>query len=329
MLTPDSSRFWPADGYQAGRSQPSYDKQFVRDYLESLDGTRRLPRPPCRRTLWRGPEGSTARRMGASRGGGLPMASSGVATRFRSDFARASIRTGPNLPGVTPPVPDDEHLLRQRGHQPELARRMSGFPTSRFRSRSFASWPGITLVPSRTVQRGRRESWVRLALACLFFGGGGRHDGPGRLSVSTAGTLPLGKHAGRTRLRLGHTAWFNLAGLVTVVAAVNAGTYDFATAAFGFAPSVSGGNRRSRCHCRNDPQPGAAESLWNPADHPTHRSQRLAILLVAVVMTASLLVFTPHFEWSRLWTFTNFSGLPEGSPAFRGRTACPGCLPWA
>ena len=34
-LTPDSSRFWPADQYEPGRSQPSYDKQFVRDYLET------------------------------------------------------------------------------------------------------------------------------------------------------------------------------------------------------------------------------------------------------------------------------------------------------
>ena len=37
MLTPDSSRFWPADQYQVGISPPSYDKQFVRDYLETLD----------------------------------------------------------------------------------------------------------------------------------------------------------------------------------------------------------------------------------------------------------------------------------------------------
>jgi phosphoribosylaminoimidazole-succinocarboxamide synthase len=34
VLTPDSSRFWPADGYRAGRSQPSFDKQPLRDYLD-------------------------------------------------------------------------------------------------------------------------------------------------------------------------------------------------------------------------------------------------------------------------------------------------------
>ncbi|HEY5913554.1 MAG TPA: phosphoribosylaminoimidazolesuccinocarboxamide synthase [Verrucomicrobiae bacterium] len=45
VLTPDSSRFWPADLYQAGKSQPSFDKQFVRDYLETLDWNKTPPAP--------------------------------------------------------------------------------------------------------------------------------------------------------------------------------------------------------------------------------------------------------------------------------------------
>jgi phosphoribosylaminoimidazole-succinocarboxamide synthase len=45
VLTPDSSRFWPVDGYAAGRSQPSYDKQFVRDYLERTDWNKTPPPP--------------------------------------------------------------------------------------------------------------------------------------------------------------------------------------------------------------------------------------------------------------------------------------------
>jgi phosphoribosylaminoimidazole-succinocarboxamide synthase len=45
MLTPDSSRFWPADSYQVGISPPSYDKQFVRDYLETLDWNKTAPGP--------------------------------------------------------------------------------------------------------------------------------------------------------------------------------------------------------------------------------------------------------------------------------------------
>ena len=44
-LTPDSSRFWPLDGYVPGKSQPSFDKQFVRDYLEQLDWDKRPPAP--------------------------------------------------------------------------------------------------------------------------------------------------------------------------------------------------------------------------------------------------------------------------------------------
>src|SRR5437763_15610927 len=45
VLTPDSSRFWPADQYKPGKSQPSFDKQFVRDYLETLDWNKTPPAP--------------------------------------------------------------------------------------------------------------------------------------------------------------------------------------------------------------------------------------------------------------------------------------------
>lgn len=45
VLTPDSSRFWPADEYEVGMSPPSYDKQFVRDYLETLDWDKKAPGP--------------------------------------------------------------------------------------------------------------------------------------------------------------------------------------------------------------------------------------------------------------------------------------------
>ena len=44
-LTPDSSRFWPADSYEPGTSPPSFDKQFVRDYLETLDWDKIYPGP--------------------------------------------------------------------------------------------------------------------------------------------------------------------------------------------------------------------------------------------------------------------------------------------
>ena len=45
-MTPDSSRFWPQDSYQPGGAQPSFDKQFLRDYLETLDWGKTAPPPP-------------------------------------------------------------------------------------------------------------------------------------------------------------------------------------------------------------------------------------------------------------------------------------------
>ncbi|MFW6112790.1 MAG: phosphoribosylaminoimidazolesuccinocarboxamide synthase [Thermodesulfobacteriota bacterium] len=46
VLTPDSSRFWPRDDYEPGRAQKSYDKQYLRDYLESLGWDKKPPPPP-------------------------------------------------------------------------------------------------------------------------------------------------------------------------------------------------------------------------------------------------------------------------------------------
>lgn len=46
VLTPDSSRFWPLDRYEPGKGQPSYDKQYLRDYLSSLDWDKNPPPPP-------------------------------------------------------------------------------------------------------------------------------------------------------------------------------------------------------------------------------------------------------------------------------------------
>ena len=45
-FTPDSSRFWPADGYEAGKGQPSFDKQYVRDWASSSGWDKSEPAPP-------------------------------------------------------------------------------------------------------------------------------------------------------------------------------------------------------------------------------------------------------------------------------------------
>ena len=52
VLTPDSSRFWPADSYQVGTSPPSFDKQYVRDWLETLDWNKEAPGPEPSPTRW-------------------------------------------------------------------------------------------------------------------------------------------------------------------------------------------------------------------------------------------------------------------------------------
>ena len=64
VLTPDSSRFWPADEYAPGRSQPSFDKQFVRDYLETLDWDKKPPAPAIPTEI---AEATTARYLEAYR----------------------------------------------------------------------------------------------------------------------------------------------------------------------------------------------------------------------------------------------------------------------
>ena len=53
MLTPDSSRFWPADGYESGHSQPSFDKQFARDGLKENEGKHdwKLPEDIAKKTI--------------------------------------------------------------------------------------------------------------------------------------------------------------------------------------------------------------------------------------------------------------------------------------
>ncbi len=61
VLTPDSSRFWPAETYKPGGPQFSFDKQFVRDYLESIHWDKQPPRRRCRRTWPPAPVRSTGR----------------------------------------------------------------------------------------------------------------------------------------------------------------------------------------------------------------------------------------------------------------------------
>ncbi|HIE19166.1 TPA: phosphoribosylaminoimidazolesuccinocarboxamide synthase, partial [Candidatus Bathyarchaeota archaeon] len=51
LLTPDSSRFWPKDQYEIGKNQPSFDKQYVRDYLLSINWNKQPPAPSLPRHI--------------------------------------------------------------------------------------------------------------------------------------------------------------------------------------------------------------------------------------------------------------------------------------
>ncbi|MBL9172740.1 MAG: amino acid permease [Verrucomicrobiales bacterium] len=234
--------------------------------------------------------------------------------------------TNPNLPGVTPPVPDDEHLLRQLGYQPELARRMSGFSNFAISFSIICILAGgITSFHLGLCSAGGASLGLGWPLACLF------SLAVAATMAQVASTFPTAGGLYHWGSMLGGracgwaTAWFNLAGLVTVVAAVNAGTYDFATAAFGFAPS---GIPAETVKAGVIVGMTLSQALLN--HYGIRLTTRLTdlsgwlILGVATLMTVSLLMSTPHFEWSRLWTFTNFSGLPEGSPAFPRQNS----LPW-
>ena len=88
VLTPDSSRFWPADQYQPGKGQPSFDKQFVRDYLETLDWNKTPPAPAA--------AGGRGRQDAGQVSGGLR-----AVDRARSCDERAN--PGRRLPPIPPP----------------------------------------------------------------------------------------------------------------------------------------------------------------------------------------------------------------------------------
>jgi amino acid transporter len=219
----------------------------------------------------------------------------------------------------------DEQRLRELGYRQELARRMSGFS-------NFA---------------------LSLAIICILSGGitsfhigfnsaGGASLGIGwplvsLFSLCVAATMAQVASAFPTAGGLYHwgcllggracgwvTAWFNLAGLITVLAAINTGTYDFATAAFGWTPAAeSAGTVRVIAVSVMT----LSQALLN------HYGNRWVIRLtdfsgwlilgIASVMPGALLVATPHWDWSRLWTFTNFSGLPESSPVFPKQDSVP------
>ncbi len=216
------------------------------------------------------------------------------------------------------PVSEDDLRLQQLGYQPELARRMSGFS-------NFA---------------------ISLSIICILAGGitsfqvglnsaGGASLGlgwplVGLFSLCVAATMAQVASAFPTAGGLYHwgsilggracgwfTAWFNLTGLITVLAAVNSGTFDFAVAALGWhLPEGHPTATRAAVISLLTLSHGLLNHFGIRLTTRLTDFSGWLILAVTVLLTGALLVASPHLEWARLWTFTNFSGVPVEAPVF-------------
>lgn len=218
---------------------------------------------------------------------------------------------------MTEPEPDDVRTLHKLGYAQELARVLGGFS-------NFA---------------------ISLSIICILAGGvtsfhvgfcsvGGAAIGigwpvAGLFALCVAATMGQIASAFPTAGGLYHwaatlggrgwgwaTAWFNLGGLVAVLAAINVGTFRFVLGAF--APDV-----------KPTPELQFLAVALLTASHAVinHLGIRVTrvltdfsgywILLVSAAVTVALLAASPGFDPARLWTFTNFSGLPtEGDPVW-------------
>lgn len=212
----------------------------------------------------------------------------------------------------------DDQVLRQLGYEPELARRMSGFSNFAISLSIICILAGgITSFHVGLGSVGGASLGVGWPVACLF-------------SLAVAATMAQVASAFPTAGGLYHwasilggrgcgwaTAWFNLAGLITVLATVNAGTYDFALAALRLSPpSGSEGAFKLAAVVLMMLSQGLLNHFgirW------TTRLTDLSgwlILFLSAVLAIALLGTTPSLDWSRLWTFGNYSGAPVGGAGF-------------
>lgn len=210
-------------------------------------------------------------------------------------------------------IAEDVRTLQRLGYTQELARRMGGFSNFAVSLSIICILAGgITSFHLGLSSVGGASIGLGWPLACLF-------------SLTVAVTMAQVASAFPTAGGLYHwaailggrgwgwlTAWFNLAGLVTVLAAINVGTYRFAVSAFGFHSGLS------------DPLVQAlvvavitgSQAIFNHLGiRVTTRLTDLSgywILIVAAALTIALLAFAPSFEPARLVRFTNYSGSRGG-----------------
>lgn len=205
----------------------------------------------------------------------------------------------------------DEQTLQKLGYKQELSRRMSGFSNFAISLSIICILAGgITSFQFGFCTVGGASIGLGWPLVCLF-------------SLIVALTMAQVASAFPTAGGLYHwasilggkgwgwvTAWFNLVGLVTVLAAINAGTYDFIVGAF----NLPVGENATAFKAFGVIVITLSHALFN---HQGIRATTILtdfsgylILIVAAVLTASLLWFADGYEFSRLITFTNYSGLP-------------------
>lgn len=214
-------------------------------------------------------------------------------------------------PAESPPPDADDALLSKLGYTQELSRRMGGFSNYAVSLSIICILAGgVTSFSQGFCGAGGAAIGLGWPLVCLF-------------SLAVAATMGQVASAFPTAGGLYHwaailggrgwgwaTAWFNLAGLVTVLATINVGFVRYVAGVLGVTLS--------------DVELGAAvlvvtlsHALWNHlAPHWTTRLTDFSgywILGVSVVLTLSLGVAAERFEWERLVTFTNFSGASGGN----------------
>lgn len=216
-----------------------------------------------------------------------------------------------------PTLSDDEATLKSMGYSQELARRMSGFSNFAISLSIICILAGcITSFQVGFCTVGGASIGLCWPIACLFALMVALTMGQVASAFPTAGGLYHwasilgGKGWGWV------TAWFNLAGLITVLAAINAGTYDFVVGAF----QIPEGKHPVAVKVAGVTLITLSQALFN---HKGIRATTLLtdfsgylILAVSVLLTGALLWSSHGFELARLVTFTNYSGIPEGNPVF-------------
>jgi amino acid transporter len=215
---------------------------------------------------------------------------------------------------------EDEQTLGRLGYSQELQRRMSGFSNYAIALSTICILSGgITSFHLGFCSAGGAAIGLGWPLVALFSVAVALAMGQVASAFPTAGGLYHwasilgGRGAGWV------TAWFNLAGLVTVLAAINVGTYAYAIAALGpwlgYDPPPTGSSSAFAAQALGVVLITASQAMLN------HWGIRLTsrltdvsgwlIVIVALALTVAMLAFAPGLQSARLVTFTNFSG-PSG-----------------